>query len=65
MVERGKEDAPLSLDIVSDDRALFQLQPERRLDKLGRDIEQLLRQGSEFINRQAAMPFVHGLGERV
>jgi hypothetical protein len=47
VVERGKEDAPPGLDFVGNDRALFQLQPERRLDKLGRDIEQLLPASGE------------------
>ena len=44
-VEAGEEDAAAAIEIIGDDRAILKLQAERRLDELGRHLEQLLRQG--------------------
>ena len=50
---------------IGDHRALLQLEIERSADEFLRDLEQLLGKGHQLIRRQAAMPLVHGLGQRI
>ena len=45
--------------------AVAQLQVERRVDDLGRDLQQLGGKRAQLVRRQAAMALVHGLGQRV
>ena len=52
-------------DTVGDDRAFGQFQTKRGADQLRRDLEQLLGKRPQLLRRQAAMPFVHGLGQRI
>ena len=50
---------------VGDHRALLQLEIERSADELLRDLEQLLGKRYQLFRRQAAMPLIHGLGQRI
>ena len=50
---------------VGDHRALLQLEIERSADELLRYLEQLLGKRYQLFRRQAAMPLVHGLGQRI
>lgn len=49
---------------VGDNTALCQFEIKRIVDLFLRDLQQLLGQRHPLIHRQAAMPFVHGLGPR-
>src|SRR5262249_61228398 len=61
----GGEGAASVIDVVGNDRAVLKLQAKRRVDQLSRYLEQLLCERYELVGGQAAMPLVHGLGERV
>ena len=64
-VQPGQEHAGAALDRVGHHRALGQLQLERRVDHLGRDLQQLGGELAQLVRRQAAMALVHGLGQGV
>ena len=50
---------------VGDHRALLQLEIECGADELLRYLEQLLGKRDQLFRRQAAMPLIHGLGQRI
>ena len=52
-----------AVDGVGHHRALGELQLERGVDHLGRDLEQLGGQRTQLVGRQAAMALVHRLGQ--
>ncbi len=64
-MQAGQKHAGCFANPVGDHRALLQFEIERGADEFMRHLEQLLGQRYQFIGRQAAMPFVHGLGQRV
>ena len=64
-VQARQKHARRLADPVGDDRALGQLQIERRADQLLRHLEQLLGERDQLVGRQAAMALVHGLGQRI
>ena len=55
----------VSRNPVGDHRALLQLEVERSADEVLLDLEQLLGKRDQLFRRQAAMPLVHGLGQRI
>src|SRR5262249_43302943 len=52
-------------DTICDNRALCQFELKRGTNEFYRDLEQLLGKRYQLIRRQAAMPFVHGFGQRI
>ena len=64
-VQAGKEYTGCLANPVGDHCALLQLEIERGADQLLRHLEQLLGQRDQLFRRQAAMAFVHGLGQRI
>jgi len=53
------------VDAVGDDRALGQFEVERGADEFHRHLEQFFGERHKLIRGQAAMPLVHGLGQRI
>ena len=64
-MQSGEEDAALAIDAVGDDLAVLQLQIERRLDDLGRHLQQRHRHRHQLRQRQAAVALVHRFGQRI
>src|SRR5947207_2858962 len=60
-----KEEAAPAVDFVGDDMAGGDLPGERALDEARRHLQQRFRERDEFVDRQAAMPIIHRLGERM
>ena len=60
-----QKDAVSPLLGVGDQFSSFQLEGESGLDQRGWHVDQLDRQRGQLIQRQAAMPLVHGLGQGV
>ena len=64
-MQTSKKDAGRFTNLVSDDRALLQLEVERSPDQSLRHLEALLGQRHQLVRRQTAMAFVHRFGQRV
>ena len=64
-MQAGQKYAGRFANPVGDHRALLQLEIERSADEFLRDLEQLLGQRYQLFRRQAAMPLIHGLGQRI
>ena len=62
-VERGEEDAAPALDRILDHGARRDLRGERGLDQPGRHLQQRFGERHELLDRQAAMPVIHRLGQ--
>src|SRR5215471_18446731 len=52
-------------DSVGDYRSLSLFEIKRDVDKIYRDLKQFFGKRYQFSRRQAAMPFVHRLGQRI
>ena len=64
-VEPGQEHAGRFAHRVGDDGAFCQFEIERRLDQFLGHLQQCLGQRDQFLDRQAAVALVHGLGQRI
>ena len=64
-VQAGEEDARRIADPIGDDAARGQLLVDRRPDEILGRFQKPHRQRQQLLCRQAAMPIVHGLGQRM
>ena len=64
-VQAGEEHAGRAVDRVGHHVAVRELERERLVDHLGRDLEQLDRERVQLVRGQRAVALVHGLGERI